>query len=91
MEQQANNQMIEKNNVANFENAKTKKFIQRFRENLQYQIRYAESLYTEAPQFLLDKFSKQMMDEHAGYIGGLKVSLNILDSIDEEMWEEGSE
>lgn len=74
--------------VSSFENAKTKQFIKRFRELLGYQIRSAESLYTEAPQFLLDKFSKQMMDEHAGYIGGLKVSLHILDSIDEELNDE---
>ena len=77
--------------ISSFENAKTKQFIKRFREMLDYQIRSAESLYTDAPQFLLDKFSKQMMDEHTGYIGGLKVSLNILDSIDEEMDEEGDD
>lgn len=75
-------------NISSFENAKTKQFIKRFRENVEYQIRSAESLYTEAPQFLLDKFSKQMMDEHAGYIGGLKVSLNILDAIGDEVDEE---
>lgn len=78
-------------NVANFENAKTKKFIQRFRENVEYQIDSAERMYTEAPQFLLDKFTKQMMDEHAGYISGMKVSLQILDSIDEDLWEEEDE
>lgn len=77
--------------VSSFENAKTKKFIQRFRENLSYQIRSAESMYTDAPSFLLNKFTKQMMDEHAGYIGGLKVSLNILDAISEEMDEDGDD
>jgi hypothetical protein len=77
-------EQMKKNNVTSFENAKTKQFIKRFRENMEYQIRSAESLYTEAPQFLLDKFSKQMMDEHAGFIGGLKVSLNILDAITDE-------
>ena len=74
--------------VSSFENAKKKQFIKWFRELLGYQIRSAESLYTEAPQFLLDKFSKQMLDEHAGYIGGLKVSLHILDSIAEELNDE---
>ena len=77
--------------VVNIEHARIKKFIQRFRENLAYQIRSAESMYTDAPTFLLNKFSKQMMDEHAGYIGGLKVSLNILNAISEEFDEDDDE
>lgn len=74
--------------VIDFENAQTKQFSNRFRTNLKYHIESAESMYTQAPPFLLAKFSKQMMDEHAGYIAGLKTSLNILDSIIGEMEEE---
>lgn len=73
--------MDEKQQVAIMHKNLDRYNIQRYRAELQHQIEAAERMLQEAPDFIIAKFSKQELDEHNGYISGLKTAQQIIDHI----------
>ena len=55
----------------------------KFRSKVQSEIHSAEQFRLEAPDRFLKMMTEEDWHEHAGYIKGLKTSLEILDRMDE--------
>lgn len=76
--------------VIDFQKGMLKKMLERYRQNVQFQIDTGHDMYDILPERILAKFTEKDFAENEGYIKGLKVALQILertiDMSDESDW-----